>query len=158
MFGAGHDGGVEATGSAKNRSGKRLMMRIVVWLTFVWIAVMAGFFIWSAKTHNDTERKAPELVAAVDDAMSSASRQNPELVNTLVRTNVIQSVVGPSATDVFSLVPVVQGAEAFRFSVDTDGAAVVGYRGTGLASDVCVRSVLALSGVVTTQRWSCSAW
>ena len=135
-----------------------MVMRVVVWLTFVWLAVLAGFFVWSYQTQRETERQAPELVAAVDDAMRSALSQNGALLNTMVSTNQIQSFDESGATDVFSVVPVVEGAEPFRFSVTPDGAAVIGYRGTSLANEVCVRGVLLPSGVVTTQRWSCSDW
>ena len=141
----------------KNRVRRRLVMR-VVGLTFVWLAVLAGFFVWSYQTHRETERQAPELVAAVDDALRSAVSQNPGLLNTLVSINLIQSFDESGATDVFSVVPVVEGAEPFRFSVTPDGGAVIGYRGTSLANEICVRGVLLPSGVVTTQRWSCSDW
>ena len=141
----------------KNRVRRRLVMR-VVGLTFVWLAVLAGFFVWSYQTHRETERQAPELVAAVDDALRSAVSQIPGLLNTLVSINLIQSFDESGATDVFSVVPVVEGAEPFRFSVTPDGGAVIGYRGTSLANEICVRGVLLPSGVVTTQRWSCSDW
>ena len=144
--------------TAKNRVGRRLVMRVVVWLTFVWLAVLAGFFVWSYQSHRDTERQAPELVAAVDGALRSAASQNPGLLNAMVSTNLIQSFDETGATDVFSVVPVVEGAKPFRFSVTPDGAAVIGYRGTSLANEVCVRGVLSPSGAVTTQRWSCSDW
>lgn len=133
-------------------------MKVLVWLTFVWLAVLAGSFVWSYQTHRNTERQAPEVVAAVDGALRSAVSQNPGLLNTMISTNLIQSFDETGATDVFSVVPVVEGAEPFRFSVTPDGAAVIGYRGTSLANEVCVRGVLSPSGAVTAQRWSCSAW
>ena len=144
--------------TAKNRVRRRLVMRVLVWLTFVWLAVLAGFFVWSYQTHRETEPQAPELVAAVDGALRSALSQNAALLNTLVSTNLIQSFDESGATDVFSVVPIVEGAEPFRFSVTPDGGAVIGYRGTSLANEICVRGVLLPSGVVTTQRWSCSDW
>ena len=129
-----------------------------MWVTFVWLAVLAGFFVWSYQTHRETERQAPELVAAVDGALRSAASQNPGLLNMMVSTNQIQSFDESGATDVFSVVPVVEGAEPFRFSVSPDGVAVIGYRGTSLANEVCVRGVLSPSGAVTAQRWSCRSW
>ena len=136
---------------------RRPMMRALVWLTFVWLAVLAGFFVWTYKTHSDSESQAPKLVAAVDDAMRSASSQNTGLLAKLVVTDRAQWMGAPGATDVLSVVPVVAGAEPFQFTVAQDGAAVVGYRGTSLANDVCVSTVLAPSGAVATQRSSCSA-
>ena len=144
--------------TAKNRVGRRPLMKVVVWLTFVWLAVLAGFFVWSYQTHRETERQTPELVDAVDGALRSAASENPGLLNSMVSTNLIQSFDETGATDVFSVVPVVEGAKPFRFSVTPDGAAVIGYRGTSLANEVCVRGVLSPSGAVTTQRWSCSDW
>ena len=149
---------METAATSKNRDGLRMVMRVVVWLTFVWLAVLAGFFVWSYQTHRETERQAPELVTAVDGALRSAVSQNAALLNMMVSTNQIQSFDESGATDVFSVVPVVEGAEPFRFSVTPDGAAVIGYRGTSLANEVCVRGVLLPSGVVATQRWSCSDW
>jgi len=135
-----------------------MMMRILVWLTFVWLAALGGFVVWAYKTNNDAEAQAPKLVAAVDEAMRSASSLNAGLLDKLVLTDKIESIGVPGATDVLSIVPVVEGAEPFQFLVDKDGAVVVGYRGKSLANDVCVRAVLSPSGAVTTQRSSCSAW
>lgn len=154
----GQDVHVETSTADEHKVRRRSLRRALVWLSFVWLAVLAGFFVWACKTHNDAERQAPKLVAAVDDAMRSASSQNAGLLDKLVVTSRIQSMGEPGATDVFSVVPVVEGAEAFQFTVAPDGAVVVGYRGTSLANDVCVRSVLSPSGAVATQRWSCSAW
>lgn len=144
--------------TAERGPRRRPIMRILVWLTFLWLAVLAGFFIWAARTHGDTERQVPELVAAVDDAMRSASSENPDLLRAMVATNMLASFDESGATDVFSLVPEVRGAKPLRFSVSPEGAAIFDYRGTSLATDVCVRSVLSTAGTVSTERWSCTDW
>ena len=149
---------MDTAATSKNNVRRRPMVKVLVWLTFVWLVVLAGFFVWSYQTHRETELQTPEMVAAVDGAMRAAVSQNAALLNAMVSTNQIQSFDESGATDVFSVVPVVEGAEPFRFSVTPDGAAVIGYRGTSLANEVCVRGVLSPSGAVTAQRWSCSDW
>jgi len=129
-----------------------------VWLTFAWVVVLVGFIVWARWTHDNNEHEAPTLIAAVDESMRSASGQDTGLLQKLVLTSRIQSLGDPGATDVLSVVPAVQGAEPFQFMVTDEGGAAIGYRGTSLANDICVRSVLTPTGNVQTSRASCSAW
>ena len=137
---------------------KRALARGVVWLTFAWVVVLVGFIVWAKWTHDNTEREAPNLIAAVDDSVRSAFIQDSDLLAKLVLTSRIQSLGDPGAIDVFSVVPTVRGAEPFQFMITDEGGAAIGYRGTSLANDICVRSDLTPTGNVQTSRSSCSAW
>lgn len=137
---------------------RRKLAKTAVWLTFAWVAVVAGFIVWAKWAHDNNEHEVPTLIAAVDDSVRTASSQDTGLLQKLVLTSRIDSLGDPGATDVLSVVPTVQGAEPFQFMVTDDGGAAIGYRGTSLANDVCVRSVLTPAGTVQTSRASCSVW
>lgn len=134
------------------------MARGLVWFTFAWVVVLVVFIGWAKWADDNIEREVPSLIAAVDASVRSASSQDTGLVQKLVLTSRIQSLGDSGATDVLSVVPTVQGAEPFQFMVTDEGGAAIGYRGTSLANEVCVRSVLTLAGAVQTSRASCNVW
>jgi len=110
------------------------------------------FFAWAAWSGSVVEGEAPRLVANVDAAVGSALDEDPGLRERLLEVSSMASFGGP---DVLSVVPRVEGAEAFSFGAGEGGSAVIGYRGTSLAGGVCVRAVLSVEGRVQVERGDC---
>jgi len=129
------------------------LKRALVWASFAWLAVLAGAFGWAWLRRSVIDEQAPQLVEVVDLTVRNATRKDPGLLDRLITTGRLHWLDG---SDVLSEVPRVRCAKPFRFSVTSDGVAVIGYRGTCLAEDVCVRTQIWPSGHVSTSRHDCT--
>lgn len=132
---------------------KRGVRPMLVWLSFIWLAAIAGFFVWANVSTRRSEGQAPELVAAVDAALSRSVRDADRSL--AERLTSISRLQGTESVDPLSLAPKVEGAEAFRIELTPTGDVELGYRGTSIANGICVDGSIGATGHISVRRAAC---